>query len=101
MEHPVKSLGTMLRNSAKPLHRETWTQFLRRNGISADAYRDMVEAEQIAVTESWLGQAIRRPPININSLDPNDARGVDDVIDLDRERAKRDGEFYETPSRGD
>lgn len=97
MEHPINALGHMLRQSAKPA-RETWTQFLTRRQISDAAYRAMTDAQQRAITEEWLGHLLPLPPININSLDPNDARGVDDVIDLDRERAIRDQQFYETPS---
>lgn len=96
-QHPVQALGQMLRQSAKPA-RETWTQFLIRREISADAYRAMTDDQQRKVTEEWLGHLLPRPPININSLDDADPYGVEDVIDLDRERAIRDGEFYETPS---
>lgn len=97
-DHPIQALGTMLRNSAKPPERLTWCQFLQRRGVTSDSYNAMTEAEQRLLTEAWLGQALPLPPININALDPDDPYGVDDVIDLDREREIRAGLHYEKPS---
>lgn len=100
-QHPIQGLGAMLRESAKRPERETWQQFLARRGIAVDAFCSMDQRLQVALTEEWLGQAIRRPTLNINAMDENDPYGFDDPIDRDREDAIRDGEFYERPSGRD
>jgi len=75
-DHPIKALGHMLQQSARPIQDEHIRDWRR------------------ATFPPFASLGV----FNINSLDPNDARGVEDVIDFDRERAKRDGELIETNS---
>lgn len=98
-DHPIRALGDMLTKAAKPA-RLTWCQFLDRRGISADQYRIMEPRLARALTQEWMGQAIPGPVFNINSLDENDPRGVEDVIDVDRVREIRAGLDYVKPSGG-
>lgn len=70
-DHPIKALGDYLRKVPhKPLSR-------------AEVAR-LKEAGRRA----FIGQTVT----NINSFDPLDARGVEDVIDRDRLQAMEDGE---------
>lgn len=74
-DHPIKALGDYLcKLPHKPLSRAE------------------VERLKQASRRAFIGEVIT----NINSLDRNDARGVEDVIDRDKLQAKQDGELIET-----
>lgn len=74
-EHPIKALGSMLLQSAQPIQDEHIRDWRR------------------ATLPPFASMGV----FNINALDPDDPYGTEDVIDLDRERAIRDGELYEKP----